>query len=90
MTILKVKVQPGANRNEISGMRLDMLRLKVTAHPESGRANKACVELLAKELGIPKSRVRIIKGHTSREKYIEIDGLSEDELAGKISVSHTL
>lgn len=85
MAILKVKVQPGASRNEIAGMWMDMLKVKVTAQPESGRANKACIELLAKELGIPKSRLRIIKGHTSREKQIEIDGMSEDELSNKLS-----
>lgn len=84
MTILKVRVQPGAGKNEISGMWLDMLKVKVIAQPEGGKANKACIELLAEELGIPKSRMRIVKGHTSREKNIEIEGISDSELRRKL------
>lgn len=73
MAVLKIKVQPGASRNEIAGMWLDMLKVKVTAQPESGKANKACIELLAREFGISKNKIRIVKGYTSREKLVQIE-----------------
>ena len=72
MPILKIKVQPNASKNEIVGMWQDMLKIKVTAPPESGKANQACIELLARQLGIPKSSIRIVKGLKNREKNIEI------------------
>lgn len=84
MTVLKVKVQPGASKNEIAGKWLDMLKVKVTAQPESGKANKACIELLSKELGIPRSKIQILKGHKSREKQLEINGLTELEILNKL------
>jgi len=81
MAILKIKVQPGASKNEIGGMWLDMIKIKVTAPPESGKANKACIELISEKFDIPKSRIHLLKGHTSREKQIEISGVTDIELA---------
>lgn len=72
MAIIKIKVIPGASENKIIGMWQDMLKLKVTAQPEDGKANKACIELISKKFGIPRNKVRLLKGHTSREKLIEI------------------
>jgi uncharacterized protein (TIGR00251 family) len=80
MAILKIKVQPCSSTNAIGGMWIDMVKVKVTAPPESGKANKACIELISEELNIPKNRIQILKGHTSKEKQIEIIGLSESEL----------
>lgn len=85
MVILKIKVIPGASKNEIAGMWLDMLKIKVTAPPESGKANKACIELLARELGIPKNKIQLVKGHTSRKKQVEIDGLTEEEISLRLN-----
>lgn len=87
MTIIRVKVQPGASKNEIVGMRLDMLKVKVTAQPESGKANKSCIELLANELGVAKNRIQIVKGHKSRDKQIQINGLTETELFQRLGQS---
>lgn len=72
MTILKIKVQSNASKNEIAGKWLDMIKIKVTAAPENGKANKSCIELLSKELGVPKNKIKIIKGQTCREKVIEV------------------
>lgn len=84
MAIIKVKVIPGSNENKIAGMWQDMLRIKVTAQPEDGKANKACIELISEKLGTQKNRIRLLKGHTSREKLIEISGLSNDEFFNRL------
>lgn len=72
---LTVKVQPGARKNEVVGFQGEVLRLRVTAPPDRGRANEAVIELLAEALGVPQSRVTLLRGGASREKIIEVEGL---------------
>jgi uncharacterized protein (TIGR00251 family) len=66
----KIRVQPKSSRNRIDGTQGDALKLKVTAPPVDGAANKACIELLAKALGVPKSCLEITSGHAGRNKRI--------------------
>ena len=75
---LDIRVQPRAGRNaiEIDGERITV---RVTAAPESGKANDAVVSLLAKRLGVPKRSVQIVRGHKSRDKRIRIEGISAAE-----------
>jgi len=63
------------------------IRVRVTAAPEDGKANDAVVELLAKMLGLPRRAVRVAGGAASRVKWIEIDGLEEDELWRRLARS---
>jgi len=70
-----VHVQPRAARSEISGVRGDDLRVRLTAPPVEGAANAALVVLLADALGVPKRSVRIVSGESSRAKVVEIDGV---------------
>ncbi len=79
-TRLSVRVQPGASKNEVIGFQADVLRVRVTAPPQEGRANKALVELLSDWLGVPKRSVTIIRGETSRDKVVEVRGLPEGKL----------
>ncbi len=79
---LDIRVQPRASRNaiEIDADRPDVkIIVRVTAAPESGKANDAVVALLAKRLGVPKRSIQIVRGHKSREKRISIDGISSKE-----------
>lgn len=85
--ILKLKVQPGASRNEIVGVWLDSLKVRVTAQPEAGKANKACIDLLAKQLGVPKGNIEIVKGHTKREKQINIIGFPQKDLIDRLKLT---
>lgn len=68
----KVVVLPRSSRAAIVGTHLDMLKIKLTAAPVDGAANKQCLQLLAKALGIPKTRLKIDSGQTSRQKQIRI------------------
>jgi hypothetical protein len=73
-TILKVYLQPKSSKNEVVGRYRDGIKVKVTAPPIDGKANKALIQFLSKELGIPPSQVEIIRGHHSREKTLSISG----------------
>ena len=56
-----------------------MIQVRVTAPPVDCDANAALEKLVAKKLGIAKSKVKVVKGETSREKLLEIDGLGEED-----------
>jgi len=71
---LRVKVIPKSSRTELAAILPDgTWRIKVTAAPEKGKANRAVCEFIAKRLGVAKSRVRIVAGETSSTKRVAID-----------------
>jgi len=70
----RVRVQPGASKNEIVGVQEDALKVRISAPPVQGKANKALISFLSKELGVKKSEIEIVSGHTSRIKTITIIG----------------
>ena len=71
----RVKVQARARRDEIAGVHDGMLRLRVTAPALEGRANQAVVALLAEQLRVPRSSIKIIAGERSPQKAVEVAGL---------------
>ncbi|CCM77621.1 DUF167 domain-containing protein [Rhizobium mesoamericanum] len=80
---LTVRLTPNGGRDAIDGVETDgdgkpHLKVKVTAVPEKGKANKALVALMAKSLSVPKSLVSLASGETSRKKILRIDGDPED------------
>jgi uncharacterized protein (TIGR00251 family) len=81
---LRVRVHPGAGRDRIEGWLGETLKLSVSAPPEKGKANRAVVDLLSKGLRVARSSVRVVSGETSREKWVEIDGLSEAEFRARL------
>ena len=72
--IFKVKVQPGAAKNEIVGVQGDALKIKIGAPAVKGKANKALVDFLAEKLGVKKSEIEITSGRTSKIKKIKMIG----------------
>ncbi len=75
-TVIEVRVTPAARRNAVehgdaSGSA--SLKVWVTTAPEDGKATKAVVKLLAKSIGIAKSRLTLIRGATSRDKVFRVD-----------------
>ena len=69
---LRVKVIPQGSRNEIIGWEGDLLKVKITATPDKGKANEALVRFLAKEWGLSSSQIEILSGHTSRIKRLKV------------------
>lgn len=80
--MLEVTVQPRASRCEVAGIHQERLRLRLTSPPVEGEANKECVKLLSKVLGIPKSDIEIVQGLKSRSKTILLRGRSAKDLEG--------
>ena len=71
-TQIAVRVTPRAARNRIT-QKDGQIRVYVTAVPEDGKANAAVQKLLAKALGVAKSRLTLIRGQTARDKTFTID-----------------
>lgn len=84
-TSIEVHVQPGAKSDEITGLKGGVLWARVTAPPRKGQANRALLELLAQALGVPGSALDLVRGHTTRNKVIAIDGVSRNELDQKLA-----
>ena len=80
-----VRVLPRASRDEIVGERGGTLVVRLTAPPVEGRANEALCRLLAKRLGVAKGRVTVVRGASSRDKLVEIEGISRDALEKALS-----
>ena len=81
---IKVRVQPKSSRNQVDGFQDGALRVRVTAAPTEGQANAAVIAILAKTLGVSKSRLEIIRGYSSRDKVVSVDTLTEQEVQRKI------
>ena len=79
-----VRVQPRASRNEVLGVRYGVVQVRVKAAPVDGKANAAMLELLADKLGIAKSRMRVVRGHTARDKVVTVEGLASGTVMAKL------
>ena len=82
-----VRVYPNARKNELVGLSNGIWQVKVSAPPVEGKANAAVVALLSELLGVSKSRLSIIRGHTSRNKVIAVDSLSDEDIMKRLSSS---
>jgi len=70
---IQIRVIPRSSRNEVVGKMADgTLKIKLTAAPVDGAANKALIELLSTHFAVPKSMIRIARGETGRKKVVEI------------------
>ncbi len=72
---LTVRLQPRARANEIVGERAGAVLVRVTAPPLEGRANEALCALLAKRAGVAKGSVSIVRGASSRDKVVRVEGV---------------
>jgi uncharacterized protein (TIGR00251 family) len=86
MARLTVKVHPRAKRSAIAGRLGDAWKLSLAAPPVDGKANDECVRFFAELAGVPRSRVRIVTGLTSRTKVVEIEGVPQEDLERRLSV----
>lgn len=78
--IVQIKVTPNASKNQIVDWKEKTLYVRIKGVPEKGQVNEELVRFLAKELGIGKSHIELISGHTSRFKRLKIEGLHEKDL----------
>lgn len=76
---ISLRVYPNAIRNEVVGFVDGVLRVKISAPPVKGKANRELLAFLSQLLGISQGALTITKGYTSRNKIVAIDGLSQEE-----------
>ena len=86
--VFVAKILPGSNSpTRICGLLDGMLKVKVSAAPEKGKANQCLLKFLAKQLGVKKKAVSIISGKTSPVKHIQVSGISADTLLEKLGLN---
>jgi uncharacterized protein (TIGR00251 family) len=85
-TIIEVRLQPRASKNEIVGFKGDVLWVRTTAAPVDGEANSALLKLLSNQLEIAKSDITIITGLRSRNKIVKLCGLERKTVMEKLNV----
>jgi uncharacterized protein (TIGR00251 family) len=83
--ILAVRASPGARRDEIRGEHDGAIKVAGTQAPEKGKANKAIIELLAKNLKIKRSQIELLSGETTSQKRLLIRGLTADEIVLRLA-----
>ena len=74
--VLALHIQPGAKRSEVVGLHGEALKIRLAAPPVDGRANEALIAFLAERLGVPKARIELIAGQSSRAKRVRVDGIT--------------
>lgn len=83
--VLHVHVQPGAGRSATTGRHGTALKVRVAAPPQGGRANAACVDLLAETFGVKAAQVELIAGESSRVKRFRLQGVDVDEFRRRLA-----
>jgi len=85
MARVTVKVHPRAQRSAITGRFGEAYKLDLAAPPVEGKANEECLRFFAEITGVPRSRVRIVTGLTSRRKVVEIEGIAQESLEQRLA-----
>ena len=70
----EIRLQPRGGRDQVVGERDGAVLIRISAPPVDGKANAALIAFVAKTIGVPKSAVTIIRGETSRNKVIRVEG----------------
>lgn len=83
---IPVRVIPRSPKNRVDGIRAGRLLVRVTAPPVDSAANEAVLTVMADHFGIPRRSFEIVSGQTSRNKTIEITGLSELQVRARLAV----
>jgi hypothetical protein len=84
---LSVRVHPGAKKDAVTGTHADAIKIALTAPPIDGRANDALIAFIAEQLGLPRARIALLSGASSRSKVLHITGKSAAEVQAALSPS---
>ncbi|MFZ0035166.1 MAG: DUF167 domain-containing protein [Sedimentisphaerales bacterium] len=85
--VFSAKIVPGSSRTCISSLLGDMLKIKISAPPEKGKANQCLVRFLAEQLGVQKNTISIISGQTNPIKQVHVLGISADALLRRLNLN---
>jgi uncharacterized protein (TIGR00251 family) len=84
---IRLRVTPGAARSRVVGRHGDGWKVRVAAPAENGKANDALVRLLADWLGLPRTGVELVSGHTRRDKIVELSGIDGAEARRRLATA---
>lgn len=82
--LIQVRVVPRSSQNKIA-IQDGGLKIWVTSPPVDGAANDAVCAILAKTLGIAPSRVQVVRGESSRDKLVRVEGLSFEQVHKEVA-----
>ncbi len=85
--VFGAKIVPGSSRTGVCGLLDGMVKIKVLAAPERGKANEALAGFLAKKLGVKKKCISIISGQTGTVKRVQVSGVSAETLLKRLACS---
>ena len=88
--IFKAKIVPASSKTAISGLLDGMLKIKLSAPPQKGKANQSMIDLLAKQLGVKKNAVSITAGQTKPVKNVQVLGISAEKLLDKLGLKSSV
>ena len=86
-TRLRLRVSPGAARAGVVGRHGTGWKVRVTAAPERGKANRDVLELLADALELPRTALELVSGHGGRDKVVGVRGLSEADAEHRLAAA---
>ena len=86
-TRVRLRVYPGARRNELVGRHGGGWKIRVAAPPEGGRANDAVLDLLARKLSLPRRSLSIVSGQAAREKIVQMEGIDPAETERRLEAA---
>ena len=84
--VFTAKIVPGSSRTAVSGILDNMIKVRVAAPPEKGKANQCLIAFLAKQLGVKKNAIEIIAGQTSPVKQVRVMQMSAANLLEKLGI----
>jgi len=85
--VFTAKIVPGSSKTAACGLLNGMLKIKISAAPEKGKANQCLIEFLARQLGVKKNAISIISGPTSPVKKVQVLGISAEQLLAKLDLN---
>ena len=86
--VFTAKIVPGSSGpTRFCGLLDGMVKVKISAPPEKGKANQCLLKFLAKEIDMKKNAVSIISGKTSPVKHVKVSGISADKLLKKLNLN---
>ncbi len=87
--VFTAKIVPGSSRTVVAGVLEDMIKIRVAAPPEKGKANQCLITFLAQQLGVKKSAIEILSGHTNPVKQVRVVGISAADLLTRLGLGQS-
>ncbi|ACV61974.1 protein of unknown function DUF167 [Desulfofarcimen acetoxidans DSM 771] len=84
--VFKVRVQPRASKDQVAGLWEDAVKIRLTAPPVEGEANRALCDFLAKHLGVTRAQVDLVTGQTGRNKLVRVSGITAESVLQRLGL----